>query len=309
MNLNTISDNEIKKADWYYSIELRPGVFTKGAKHPNVALTRELLSGLKATGTSCLDIGAQEALISTILAKKGAESVTAVCAQNYPDGEQRINWVKQAHGVSFDYHPCVLLEDLQTAMTQQEKYYFDIVVFSGILYHLINPLGDLIRARSMVRSGGILLIETAAIISDEMALFLNANERFSPGGGNIFMISIPALDYLLRTVWLQPIDCVYHSFRKTRCRIAVTCRAVDAPLPLEGDGWMDKFNFMLPRRLSDFRDWRALKTDRAPLEYHTSNTLKWHRKINAVNLLETVQKTAPLQIRPSMVRLELGAVA
>ena len=62
------SREEIEQADfftehWYYSMELVPGVYTPGANHRNIGLTRQLLARTEVEGRSCLDIGTMEAAV------------------------------------------------------------------------------------------------------------------------------------------------------------------------------------------------------------------------------------------------------
>ena len=68
-----LSDEEIGSLPgWYYSVELRPGVFTKGEDFPSAALPRAALSRAEPKGWRCLDIGAMEGLITTVLCRRGA---------------------------------------------------------------------------------------------------------------------------------------------------------------------------------------------------------------------------------------------
>jgi hypothetical protein len=73
-----LSDEEIGSLPgWYYSVELRPGVFTKGEDFPSAALPRAALSRAEPKGWRCLDIGAMEGLITTVLCRRGAGRVIA----------------------------------------------------------------------------------------------------------------------------------------------------------------------------------------------------------------------------------------
>lgn len=38
---------------------------------------------------------------------------------------------------------------------------FDVVVFAGVLYHMIDPLAGMAIARSFLREGGIAVLETS----------------------------------------------------------------------------------------------------------------------------------------------------
>jgi hypothetical protein len=56
----TIED--LLRMQWYYSVEIAPGVITKGQDHPGGALTREALRRVKFSGRKCIDVGIQEGL-------------------------------------------------------------------------------------------------------------------------------------------------------------------------------------------------------------------------------------------------------
>jgi hypothetical protein len=64
--------------DWYYSIEMSPGVVTPGRLGDSAILTRRLLKGCQLEGTRCLDIGPMEGMIPAILARRGAKAITAI---------------------------------------------------------------------------------------------------------------------------------------------------------------------------------------------------------------------------------------
>jgi len=48
-----------------------------------------------------------------------------------------------------------------------EHYAFDIVGFSGVLYHEENPMAALAKVRSLLKKGGLLLLESHVLIKDE----------------------------------------------------------------------------------------------------------------------------------------------
>jgi hypothetical protein len=61
---------EATQSDWYYSIALLPGRFTRGREFPNVALTRPLLRRCQVERQRCLDIGTMEGLIPVLLSRR-----------------------------------------------------------------------------------------------------------------------------------------------------------------------------------------------------------------------------------------------
>ena len=173
-------------------------------------------------------------------------------------------------------------------------YPFDIVIFSGVLYHMFDPLFGLSAARSMVRDGGILILETSAIIDSNMVMFFNADGRFYPDT-TYWQISLECLDYILRFLKLEAIDLFYHKsigVKKTGlqlCRVCIPCRAVTRFLPRPDDEWMTK------PRIRDYEEhisWSELKTDAPGVKWgHVNKKLVLCKDTGAVKLYETVQAT------------------
>ena len=62
---------------WYYSIELIPGLFTQGANHRNLGLTRDLLKRCEVKDRRCLDIGTMEGAVPILLSRRGAGPIVA----------------------------------------------------------------------------------------------------------------------------------------------------------------------------------------------------------------------------------------
>ena len=70
------------------------------------------------------------------------------------------------------------LADLRPPLRQSGEAPFDVVVFSGVMYHMLDPLGGLAHAHSLVRDGGLLILETSAIIDHEAIFAANRENRF-----------------------------------------------------------------------------------------------------------------------------------
>ena len=145
-----LEQSELFGENWYYSVELLPGVYTPGANHRNIGLTRSLLARTDVANRSCLDIGTMEAAIPVLLSRRKATPVVAVDLFNCND---RIAAVQHYTGTRFEYFPGLTHE--LTAPFLEERGYanFDIVVLSGVLYHCYGPMHVLAMARSLLRTG------------------------------------------------------------------------------------------------------------------------------------------------------------
>jgi hypothetical protein len=89
-------DEKILNDFWYYTVELPDGRFTPGQNFNNIALTRNLLKAAKVEGSRCFDWGTTEALVPTLLAKRGARQVVAVDVRDY---SEKVELVKSWHRV------------------------------------------------------------------------------------------------------------------------------------------------------------------------------------------------------------------
>ncbi len=297
---------------WYYSIELLPGFYTDGRGHRNVALTRRLIRNTGVEGHTCIDLGIVEGLVTSVLAKRGAASVVGY--DRLTQWRDRVSLVKAAMGVDFDHITGISLAELPATLRQTQRDVADIVVFSGVLYHMVDPMAGIAIARGMVRNGGILILETSGILGPEMGMFFNAEGRFNDKDGTTFWLATaPCLEYMLRLYRLRPIDCAYIKNSRPPTggrqvgRIAIACRAVDECVAAADDAWMP-----LPRKLDfeQFLDWKRLASDRPPVPYTSDNPdLVLRPDTGTVDVWKTISTTPECPSPPEMVRLALGAAS
>ncbi|MEX2144417.1 MAG: methyltransferase domain-containing protein [Anaerolineales bacterium] len=125
---------------WYYNIEIEPGVFTPGSDRPSLALIRKLLRNVDVRDKDCMDIGTMEGVIPILLKRGGAKSVVAY--DRFIESPRWMPDIKRVHDVDFEFVGGLRLEDLGARLDEKMgNHFFDLVVFSGVLYHLINPHG------------------------------------------------------------------------------------------------------------------------------------------------------------------------
>ena len=293
--LSSLTDAQIRQMDWYYGIELRPGVRTAGRRRGSLSLVRHQIKNMDVLGQRCLDIGTQEGVVSTVLAQAGARKVVAYDRLNLSD---RISLVQEAYGVDFDYHHSCQLSELPSRLEGTGDVPFDIVIFAGVLYHMIDPLSGMALARSFLRNNGLMLLETSVAVSDEMVMQVNASGRYYQGS-NYFQMSLATLDYFLRMLRLQVIDCRHISTaaalenknKEGVCRVSVVCRAVEDIIGCENDRWLREGSEAW--LTSDFEAvslyFDRLKSDQPPVSYSTGG-LRYHNEqgLKTVNLYETV---------------------
>ena len=235
---------------WYYNIELEKGRFTDGKPFKNLALTRKLLRNVDMKGKDCIDIGTAEAVIPVLLKRGGAGTVVAY---DRMDSSEKIRIVQDVYRADFEYIHSMLLPDLQTTLLNREGIkFFDLVVFSGVLYHLFNPLGLLALVRGFCKVGGLFLIETCVCHDPKEKLVFNAAGLHGP---NYWYATTAWLDYALRMLGLEPLNVTYFGPLDPEevCRMAVLCRSHPEPVPLdERDTFMQKqLKFLFSHNLNE----------------------------------------------------------
>jgi SAM-dependent methyltransferase len=155
-------------------------------------------------------------ILPVLMAKKGASVVTQ---ESMPEYYGTVNLVKEAYNVDFEYLYDTSIYDLK--LSRNDK--FDVVLFCGIFYHLINPIIELAIARSFLKPGGLMLIETKANSVEK-----SSSTNFFPVIGCVHSPSLIFLEQLCRIFCMEPIDCAYIG-DPSNCRVAFVCRATTSP--------------------------------------------------------------------------------
>jgi 2-polyprenyl-3-methyl-5-hydroxy-6-metoxy-1,4-benzoquinol methylase len=314
-----------ERLQWYYSIELCPGVYTKGFEFNNIALTRKMLDNIDLHGMTAIDFSTMEGAMSTIMTKRGAW-VTATDAIDVSD---RVTLVKRAHEVQFSHYPDMPLHrfaervfEIQTSQsyhladdispTDKTSFGFDVVLSSGVMYHVLNPIDHLMTYRKLCKLGGLVVIETAVAISDEVSFFhVIRPEETLYGGGATWFVTTAAIDLFLRACFLQPLAFCYLAREKHKdieiARLGVVARAVSTR-PFEPRRIQELLNSEVFRS-QDFKGLRpaALLTGRASsppsLAMNGLHPAADGLPVSAFN------STEPLRYTESDLRLSLGPVA
>lgn len=220
---------------WYYSIELSAGIVTPGMYGHATRLTRDMLRGCEIENQRCLDIGPMEGMIPAVLARKKAASITGidVTVAHVP----KIELVKASLGFDIDFVGPTSLRRAPELFRTQDIPAFDVVVFSGVLYHVVDIASSLMAVRSLVRSGGLVIVESWIKAGEEGVAYFNLGGRFTEESNTYWFVDVAALDYLLRMFWLEPLDCAYFPAPDGTLRLATVCRAMNGPAHA-GDRWL-----------------------------------------------------------------------
>ena len=302
LDRESIEASEAFHTQWYYLLELAPGLWSPGREQGNIALTRELLRQVDVRGARCLDVGTQEAMVPILLGRRGAGGMVAY---DRILRRKQLDLVRDALDADFNYVGDFPLAQLPASTREGGP--FDVVVFSGVLYHMFDPLAGLAIVRGLVRNGGILVIETEVIFDDSVAMHFNRRGRFDDY--SFWYVSVPCVEYLLGLVRLQPLEMIHFAPREMRpgdpprTRMAVACRAIaehaDATDPLvqtmhEGPDF------------PEFLDWGFVSSSRPEVGFKQVRE-GVQREDGSFDLWATAREAEPYRLTPEWMRLPLDA--
>ena len=161
---------------WYHKIDLGSGLVTPGLDlddvWENIRRTRRRLD---YTNKNVLDVASFDGMWAVEAEALGAGTVVATDAnyRAYPNFLFCRQSLDSEVVPYYNVSPYELSERLKVHFEDthegEHRYHnlFEIVQHFGVLYHLRDPLWSLGQARSIMRKGGMLLLETAAVLDDQ----------------------------------------------------------------------------------------------------------------------------------------------
>ena len=198
----------IRARQWYHAIDLGDGLVTRGQAQPSQLLSRPGVMP-EVAGKSVLDIGAWDGKYSFWAEMSGAGRVVALDhymwrldsarRQAYYDECEREGRLpdpdlidhgfldaehtpgKEGFDLAHEYLDSkveAVAEDFMS-MDLERLGTFDVVLYLGVLYHMVNPVGALHRLRQVTR--GVAVIETETVklppyVAQNLAAFYPGRE-------------------------------------------------------------------------------------------------------------------------------------
>jgi tRNA (mo5U34)-methyltransferase len=150
-------EEQIKKLQWFHSININ-GIITPGeCSYDTLMLNAELYFSVGIEGMTVLDVGAWDGFFSFKAEEKGASRVLAV---------DKFAWGHGGWGTRepFLFARSALKSKVEDRLLDLDETtlgavgHFDIALFNGIIYHVINPLTYLIEMFKLTRY--LLIVET-----------------------------------------------------------------------------------------------------------------------------------------------------
>jgi SAM-dependent methyltransferase len=152
--------------EFYHCIELAPGVVTPGWKDviPLQRPVSNLIKTLDLAGKRVLDIGCRDGLFSFEAERRGAAVILGIDNDlSRPAVEFLIPYLKSSVRMEN-----INLYDLEVSPAER----YDLAIFAGVLYHLRFPFYGLKSVADAVRPGGLMIVETALLLTHHRYPFL-----------------------------------------------------------------------------------------------------------------------------------------
>jgi|GEM_PF-5801399 len=187
-----LTQAQADQLSWFHGINL-DGIKTKGRLTPENWTLFPLLRFLEDCDfrdARVLDIGAMDGLVSFIAEREGAAEVHAT------DLYHRDTFLKARDTLDSKviYHPNVSVESLIEIFGLNT---FDIVVMGGLMYHLMSPMRSVLIARHLLKTNGLLFLETACCNDERPILHFNPSDPLFDEYTTYFIPSIPAVRGML----------------------------------------------------------------------------------------------------------------
>jgi SAM-dependent methyltransferase len=148
----------LKRYHFYHVIDLGGGVFTPGFRE-FMSLQAPVLAEIRRAdlqGKRVLDIGCRDGLFSFEAERRGGRVLGIDHRLSVAATDFLIPWFKS----SVEMRALNVYE-----LTAAPEDRFDYVIFAGVLYHLRLPFLALKKIADVMKLGGVLLIETALLLS------------------------------------------------------------------------------------------------------------------------------------------------
>jgi tRNA (mo5U34)-methyltransferase len=143
---------EVADIEWWHEIDLGHGVHTPGRGGDTGRRLDRLHLPADLGGRTVLDIGAADGAFSFACERRGAERVVAV------NEDRRAGLFLAVEMLGSSVEP--LVADLMELEPEDIGGPFDVVIFSGVLYHLPDPIGGLRQVHRLTAPGGLVVLET-----------------------------------------------------------------------------------------------------------------------------------------------------
>lgn len=166
-HIEYIRERMEKLSPWYHNIDLGHGLVTPGRSYEGIwGIIREVMSNIDYTDKDVLDLASWDGMWAFEAEQKGAKRV--VSTDTRMEGSENLLFAKHVlESKVFPLFNAPVQDLISRLKIVGMEPYFDIVHHLGLFYHLRDPLLSLTKAREVLREGGYMVLETAAIDDNE----------------------------------------------------------------------------------------------------------------------------------------------
>lgn len=152
-----------KGYSWVHSIDLG-GVVTEGLWGSGNPMIARAIGELDLSGAKVLDIGTWDGLYAFQAEDRGASEIwaTDLISQRDFASDRTFQLAAALRGSRANYLPDLSVYDVESLGISD----FDFVIFTGVYYHLKDPLRALTALRNVMSTGAQVLVEGAILQED-----------------------------------------------------------------------------------------------------------------------------------------------
>jgi tRNA (mo5U34)-methyltransferase len=188
-----ITQTDIDAQSWFHGIDFGDGRAAKGRLNPpNWSLygAFALMEHINFSNCRVLDIGTMDGIVGFMAERLGAREV--ICTDLYD--RKTFGMAKDILGSKAQYLPRTGIADLLSKFGTGS---FDVVVMGGLLYHLVSPLIGIMIGRSLLKNGGVLVLETVATEGETSTLTFNPSDPVIDEYTTFFVPTVKALQNMM----------------------------------------------------------------------------------------------------------------
>lgn len=147
--------------NWVHAIDLGDGVVTPGLWGRGNPIIEKALLDIDWHGKKVLDIGCWDGMYSFLAESRGAAEIYATDLVNQRDyaDQPTFNVARALLNSKALYYPQMSVYDVESIGVRD----FDVIIFSGVYYHLKDPVRALTILRRVLKAGGQILVEGAIL--------------------------------------------------------------------------------------------------------------------------------------------------
>ena len=212
----------VSEIGWFHRIELGNGIVTPGLQDSPAKLARLHLPESFA-GKTVLDIGAWDGFFSFEAERRGASRVLAVDSDKWSWGEhssgdcltgkQGFMFAREVLGSKVEDDTMEVID-----ITVERVGHFDIVLFLGVIYHLMFPFYCLLRIATVTKE--LLVVESDVMDCNvEQPMMRFYREGFDGDPTNWWYPNPACIEDMLKVVGFTQIKRFPEDFHGDRCRM------------------------------------------------------------------------------------------